>query len=99
MTMPFEDRAEARLRGELKEIAEKRDAGYYRNKTRAHRDDSQPYGELYIDVDGDAGFICHTNSEDFAAGEVAIRKWMALFQKQLDGKEKCPFNPDKKAGK
>lgn len=55
------------------------------------RDTSKPYGELYIDGDGEAHFICHTTGEDFQETEIAIRKFMALFQSQIDGRDNCPF--------
>jgi len=65
----------------------------YKARQTSERDLDQAYGELYIDEDGDAHFVCHTHTENFAETEIAIRKFMALFQKQLDGRDKCPFAP------
>lgn len=56
-------------------------------------DNEQPYGELYIDADGGAHLILHTQGEDFEQTEISIRKFITLFQSQIDGRGKCPFNP------
>jgi hypothetical protein len=61
-------------------------------------DRKQPYGELYIAQDGTAHFICHTVDEDFEKTEIAIRKFMALFQQQIDGQGGCPFAPKEGKG-
>lgn len=55
-------------------------------------DNEQPYGELYLDAEGQAHFVLHTEGEDFGKTEIAIRKFLALLQAQLDGRGKCPFN-------
>lgn len=58
------------------------------------RDDTQPYGELYIGVDGEAHFDCVTHGEDFDKARDAIIKFAALFQKQLANQEQCPYAKD-----
>lgn len=54
-------------------------------------DRDQPYGEMYLDTDGEAHFECHTQGEDFARTRVAIEKFVRLLQRQLDNESSCPF--------
>lgn len=54
------------------------------------------YGELYLDANGKAHWVVHTKDTDFRATEIAIEKFIALLQDQIDRKEECPFNPDHK---
>jgi hypothetical protein len=49
------------------------------------------YGELYLDAEGEAHFICHTKDDDFQATRRALKKFIALLQDQLDRERECPF--------
>jgi hypothetical protein len=57
------------------------------------RDDiNQPHGELYIDRDGKAHFDCHTPGDvGFDGLALAIEKWIALLQDQMDRQDECPL--------
>jgi hypothetical protein len=55
------------------------------------RDSYQLFGELYIDKEGEAHFICHTKNDDFKQTKVAIQKFIVLLQGQLDREKQCPF--------
>lgn len=62
-----------------------------------NKDYGKPFGELYIDGDGEAHFICHTADEDFEQTEIAIKKFIALLQGQIDRREECPYLLKKQA--
>lgn len=58
-----------------------------------HWDMQQPYGELYIDAEGEPHFICHTTGDDFAQTKAALIKFIGLLQSQLDREDECPLKP------
>lgn len=55
------------------------------------RETDAPFGELYLDAQGEPHFICHTATTDFAATKVAINKFIALLQSQVERESECPY--------
>lgn len=51
------------------------------------------YGELYLDANGKAHWVVHTQDTDFRAIEIAIEKFIALLQDQIERKEECQYSP------
>jgi len=49
------------------------------------------WGELYLDSNNEAHFICHTKDDDFQKTKMAIQKFIALLQDQLNREKECPF--------
>lgn len=54
-------------------------------------DSRQPYGELWIDKNGEPHFLCHIEGENFSEAKVAIEKFIAVLQQQIDNEEHCPY--------
>ena len=51
------------------------------------------HGELYLDDNDEAHFICHTPSDvSFDDAEIATQKFIDLLQSQLDRKKECPMH-------
>lgn len=51
----------------------------------------QLFGELWIDNEGEAHFVCHTKNDDFPATKAAFEKFIALLQRQIQDEKECPF--------
>ena len=49
------------------------------------------WGELYLDSNNEAHFVCHTKDDDFQKTKMAIQKFITLLQGQLDREKECPF--------
>lgn len=49
------------------------------------------FGELWLDEEGAAHFLCHTKDDDFLKTKAALEKFVALLQKQLANAAECPF--------
>lgn len=49
------------------------------------------WGELFLDDQGNAHFICHTKDDDFLATRVAFHKFIDLLQSQITVQQRCPF--------
>lgn len=56
------------------------------------REGARLHGELYVDAEGEAHFICHTQDDDFAATREAIIKFIGLLTEQLMNARSCPLN-------
>jgi len=55
---------------------------------------STPWGELSIDSEGKAHFQCHTPADaTFEDVRIALTKFVALLQDQLDREGECPVKP------
>jgi len=53
-----------------------------------------PWGELSIDAEGNAHFQCHTpGGATFEDVRVALIKFVALLQSQIDRQDECPVKP------
>ena len=50
------------------------------------------HGELYLDSNGKAHFICHTpGNMSFVEVREALSKFIDLFLDQIEREEECPF--------
>lgn len=49
------------------------------------------FGELWLDAEGEAHFICHTKDEDFLKTKTAFEKFIAILQRQIAKERECPF--------
>ena len=50
------------------------------------------HGELYLDDEGEPHFQCHTPAgTSFEEARAALRKWIALLQRQITDEESCPY--------
>ena len=50
------------------------------------------HGELHIDEQGNAHFMCHTpGGWSFAEVKTGIEKFIAVLQDQLDREHECPM--------
>ena len=51
------------------------------------------HGELYLDSEGQAHFICHTpGNMTFVEVREALSKFIDLFLDQIEREEECPFH-------
>lgn len=49
------------------------------------------HGELYVDAEGRAHFVCHTKDEDFLSTQTAFQQFIALLEDQIANQRNCPF--------
>lgn len=55
------------------------------------KDTNQPSGELFIDTEGEAHFICYTSDTDFSKTKEAIWKFICILQRQIVNEKLCPY--------
>ena len=49
-------------------------------------------GELYLDADDEAHFVCHTPGEmSFDEARSGLLKFIELLQSKVDGQNECPY--------
>ena len=56
-----------------------------------HFDQAKPFGELYVDNNGEPHFICHTSDTDFEGTKDVLIKFVALLQDKIDREDECPY--------
>ena len=50
------------------------------------------HGELYLDENGEAHFICHTPANmTFKESRMGLVKFIAILQNQVVNQEECPY--------
>ena len=55
------------------------------------------HGELYVDDEGEAHFVCHTPGDmPFDEARAGLSKFVKLLQDKLDAQAECPYFPTRK---
>lgn len=61
--------------------------------------ESQLFGELYLDDDGEAHFVCHTDGAmSFEQAREGLEKFITILQDQMERQQECPFHTGENHG-